>query len=437
LQFFLCSVYVPMCTEKINIPIGPCGGMCLSVKRRCEPVLKEFGFAWPDSLNCSKFPPQNDHNHMCMEGPGDEEVPLHSKTSLQPGEECHGMGSNSDQYIWVKRSLSCVLKCGYDAGLYSRSAKEFTDIWMAIWASLCFISTAFTVLTFLIDSSRFSYPERPIIFLSMCYNIYSIAYIVRLTVGRERISCDFEEAAEPVLIQEGLKNTGCAIIFLLMYFFGMASSIWWVILTLTWFLAAGLKWGHEAIEMHSSYFHIAAWAIPAVKTIVILIMRLVDADELTGLCYVGNQNLDALTGFVVAPLFTYLVIGTLFIAAGLVALFKIRSNLQKDGTKTDKLERLMVKIGVFSVLYTVPATCVIACYFYEISNWAIFRYSADDSNMAVEMLKIFMSLLVGITSGMWIWSAKTLHTWQKCSNRLVNSGKVKREKRTDGWVKPG
>lgn len=118
-----------------------------------------------------------------------------------------------------------------------------------------------------------------------------------------------------------------------MYFFGMASSIWWVILTLTWFLAAGLKWGHEAIEMHSSYFHIAAWAIPAVKTIVILIMRLVDADELTGLCYVGNQNLDALTGFVVAPLFTYLVIGTLFIAAGLVALFKSGPIFKKTGQR--------------------------------------------------------------------------------------------------------
>lgn len=85
----------------------------------------------------------------------------------------------------------------------------------------------------------------------------------------------------------------------------------WVILTLTWFLAAGLKWGHEAIEMHSSYFHIAAWAIPAVKTIVILIMRLVDADDLTGLCYVGNQQQEALTGFVVAPLATYLLIGEL------------------------------------------------------------------------------------------------------------------------------
>ncbi len=133
------------------------------------------------------------------------------------------------------------------------------------------------------------------------------AHLLRL--GRSGCAC-----ASP----RGVESTGCAIVFLLAYFFGMASSIWWVILTLTWFLAAGLKWGHEAIEMHSSYFHIAAWAIPAVKTIVILIMRLVDADDLSGMCYVGNQNLDALTGFVVAPLFTYLVIGTLFIAAGLV-----------------------------------------------------------------------------------------------------------------------
>ncbi|CDR00974.1 unnamed protein product, partial [Oncorhynchus mykiss] len=262
---------------------------------------------------------------------------------------------------------------------------------------------------------------------------------VRLTLGRERVSCDLEEAAVPVLVQEGLKSTGCAIVFLLLYFFGMASSLWWVILTLTWFLAAGLKWGHEAIEMHSSYFHIAAWAIPAVKTIVILIMRLVDADDLTGLCYVGNLQQEALTGFVVAPLATYLLIGTLFICAGLVALFKIRSNLQKDGAKTDKLERLMVKIGVFSVLYMVPASTVIGCYLYQLSHWGDFRASARDSYVAAEMLRIFMSLLVGITSGMWIWSAKTLHTWKRCSARLWRDGRAGRGKRApgDSWIKPG
>ncbi|KAK5608851.1 Frizzled-4 [Crenichthys baileyi] len=391
--FFLCSVYVPMCTDKVPIPIGPCKSMCLSVKKKCLPVLHEFGFIWPEVLNCSLFPPLNDHNHMCMEGPGDEDPPYQPVRHPPHQEECHALGSAPEQYTWLKQTESCTLQCGYDSGLYRRGAKVFTDAWMAVWAVLCFLSTTLTVLTFLLDSQRFSYPERPIIFLSMCCNLYSVAYL------------------------EGLKSTGCAIVFLLLYFFGMASSLWWVILTLTWFLAAGLKWGHEAIEMHSSYFHIAAWAIPAVKTIQ-----------------------EALTGFVVAPLATYLLIGTLFICAGLVALFKIRSNLQKDGAKTDKLERLMVKIGVFSILYTVPASTVIGCYLYQLSNWEEFKTSPRDSYVASEMLRIFMSLLVGITSGMWIWSAKTLHTWQRCSTRLLKHSRASRGgKRVPGesWIKPG
>ena len=87
--------------------------------------------------------------------------------------------------------------------------------------------------------------------------------------------------------------------------------------------------------------------------------------SLQGLCYVGNQDRAALTGFVLGPLIAYLLIGTIFILAGFLALFKIRHNLKQDGTNIRKLEKLMAKIGIFSVLYTVPATCVIGCYFYE------------------------------------------------------------------------
>ena len=46
-------------------------------------------------------------------------------------------------------------------------------------------------------------------------------------------------------------KVACAIVFLLIYYFGMASCVWWVILTVTWFLAAGLKWGNEAITKHT------------------------------------------------------------------------------------------------------------------------------------------------------------------------------------------
>ncbi|XP_071955728.1 frizzled-4-like [Antedon mediterranea] len=445
LKFFLCSVHVPMCTEQLDKPIGACAPMCERVKRKCEPVLNEFGFPWPASLNCSRFPQKNIEGNLCMPGP--EETEEDKEVGLPPHPNRPGLDNNGhlitlpggeisletcrhkpsqEKWIYVKRYGDCSLKCDQDF-LFTESQKDFARLWMAIWSCLCFISTLVTVLTFMIEPSRFRYPERPIIFLAICYFMCSIAYIVRLVAGREAIACDEENGVKFLILKE-LENTGCAITFLLLYFFGMASSLWWVILTLTWFLAAGLKWGHEAIEMHSSYFHFGAWGIPAIKTIVILVMRVVDADELTGMCYVGNHNSEALTGFVIAPLFTYLAAGTLFLLTGFVSLFKIRSVMKNDGTKTDKLERLMVKIGVFSLLYTVPATIVIACCFYERSNYDTWMMGLPNPNIELFMLKIFMCVVVGITSGMWIWSTKTLVSWTRFSKKLsVKQSNVKYE----------
>lgn len=60
---------------------------------------------------------------------------------------------------------------------------------MTGWAWLCFLSTLFTLLTFWVDPNRFRYPERPIVFLALCYNLVAIAYIVRGAVGPEFIGC--------------------------------------------------------------------------------------------------------------------------------------------------------------------------------------------------------------------------------------------------------
>lgn len=122
----------------------------------------------------------------------------------------------------------------------------------------------------------FRYPERPIIFLSVCYMMVSIVYVIGWIAGDE-ISCrppfpssSFHPVETVSTITQGTKYEWCTLLFMVLYFFGMAASIWWVILTLTWFLAATLKWGHEAIEAHSQYFHFFAWAIPAIKTVIIL-----------------------------------------------------------------------------------------------------------------------------------------------------------------------
>ncbi|XP_078522478.1 frizzled-10 [Lissotriton helveticus] len=457
LKFFLCSLYAPMCTEQVSTPIPACRVMCEQARLRCSPIMEQFNFRWPDSLDCSRLPNKNDPNYLCMEAPtnGSDEAPRGAsmlppvpRAPQRPGGALEppprdppprATCENPGKFHHVEKSGSCAPLCAPGVDVYwSREDKDFAAIWTAVWSVLCFLSSAFTVLTFLIDPQRFRYPERPVIFLSMCYCVYSVGYLIRLFAGPESIACD-RDGGQLYVIQEGLESTGCTIVFLVLYFFGMASSLWWVILTLTWFLAAGKKWGHEAIEANSSYFHLAAWAIPAVKTILILVMRRVAGDELTGLCYVGSMDVSALTGFVLVPLACYLVLGTSFILSGFVALFHIRRVMKTGGENTDKLEKLMVRIGVFSVLYTVPATCVIACYFYERLNMAHWRTlatqercrpdartGAPDCAMArslpaveIFMVKIFMLLIVGSTSGMWIWTSKTLQSWQNvCSTRL-------------------
>lgn len=54
LQFFLCLLYVPLCTI-LDQPIPPCQSLCKSA-RNCETSMKTFGYDWPENLECSKFP---------------------------------------------------------------------------------------------------------------------------------------------------------------------------------------------------------------------------------------------------------------------------------------------------------------------------------------------------------------------------------------------
>lgn len=158
----------------------------------------------------------------------------------------------------------------------------------------------------------------------------------------------------------------CLVSFSLIYYFTMASNVWWCVVSLTWFLAAGLKWGTESIAQYRTHFHLVAWTLPLVQTLAVLSQSLVDADPLTGICGVGNTQLAALRIYSLIPSSAYLLVGVTFLGVGFVALFNIRRSLiRREHRRSQKLEKLMIRIGVFSILFTVPATCVIACEYYE------------------------------------------------------------------------
>ncbi|XP_018645051.1 frizzled, putative [Schistosoma mansoni] len=359
--------------------------------------------------------------------------------------------------VWMKPPFNevitgdisgCLPSC-HSPTFSNQSDKTFATFWLGLWAVLCILSTLATVTTFLADPSRFQYPERPIIYLSACYFMIALGYLIRVGMGHEAIACD-----GPILRISTTGPAQCSVVFLLTYVFGMASSVWWVILTLTWFLAAGLKWGTEAIAKYSQIYHFFAWFLPGTKAIIILILSAIDGDPIGGLCTVGSIHLNYLRLFILIPMCIYLTLGTIFLLAGFVALFKIRNEIKlqtRGHLKTDKLEKLMIRIGIFGVLYTVPATIVIACYCYELYNRDIWNkahncpsddgftlhinppiYANVQPEYAIFMLKYFMSLVVGITSGFWIWSSKTVNSWQLCLKRVFSRSYQSNSKRNQG-----
>lgn len=459
LKFFLCSMYAPICLPDYQNPLPPCQELCKRAREGCEPIMNHYEFKWPERMDCSAFPKQGSGT-LCMDQPNTSNSTNkpQSKGKLlkpckgsknctsPPGDarkgtrECkchcqHPLVFMGDREMLppFNRSVAGVGNCAYPCKetFFVPDEKEFATIWITLWSGLCAASTLMTLTTFFIETERFKYPERPIVFLSACYFLVSIGYLIRVGFGHEEVACE-----SGIIRYSSTGPSLCTLVFLLVYFFGMASSIWWVVLSLTWFLAAGLKWGNEAIASYAQYFHIAAWLIPTFQTLAVLLSGAVDGDPFSGICSVGNMNMENLRTFVLGPLVLYLILGTSFLLAGFVSLFRIRNVIKKQGgagagSKADKLEKLMIRIGIFSVLYTVPATIVIGCHLYENTfheEWLkSIACTCPSTNVtpikikpiySVLMLKYFMALAVGITSGVWIWSGKTLDSWRRLWRRI-------------------
>lgn len=448
LKFFLCSVYTPICLEDYGRPLPACRSVCERARHGCAPLMEEYGFKWPERMACEKLPKLGDPDNLCMEEPAKAhdseptEPPRrpHYKNRCKDPKNCEGaavgggtssggecvcncraplLPRQSNTSLLLAAGLPhCALPCR--GAFFTPEEKEFAAVWIALWSGLCAASTLMTLTTFLVDSQRFKYPERPIVYLSACYFMVSLGYLARLAIGHEEVACD-----GPAIITSATGASACTLVFVLVYFFGMASSIWWVILSFAWFLAAGLKWGNEAIAGHAQYYHLFAWLVPAAKTVLVLLAGAVDGDSVAGICSVGNSSPENLRRYVLAPLTVYFALGAAFLLAGFVSLFRIRSVIKRQGGggKADKLEKLMIRIGVFSVLYAVPAGAVIACAAYEAAartSWLRqlscgphCAGSGSSPLYAVLVLKYFMALAVGITSGVWIWSGKTLESWRR------------------------
>ena len=69
------------------------------------------------------------------------------------------------------------------------------------------------------------------------------------------------------------ENQWCAVIFSLIYFPTVASLVWFVILTYTWFVTqrrTDPQCARQVLDKQRSFFHLAAWCLPLVLSVACL-----------------------------------------------------------------------------------------------------------------------------------------------------------------------
>ena len=318
---------------------------------------------------------------------------------------------------------------------FGQAERVFAKGWLAFWATGCFISTLVTLLTFLLDPSRFHYPWRPVIYLALSFNLHAAGYIFSLILGRMLVTCPRNEFVS-ISISWHWEHVPCLLIFSVLYYTMIAAFLWWLVLAFCWFLASSFKWSNEAVGHLAPFFHVLAWVLPLLLTISLMAARVVSADELTATCFIvrdqSTRSFLALLIGVILPLIICLVIGVVFLVIGFVSTLKIHSFMREGGKEKESLilEKLMIRIGIFVTVYIIPAAVVIGCFVYELEsrpNWTTLDTcpSCPKPNTAVFMVRLFMFLLIGVLTGVWIWSRKTLNLWLSLPQRIRNCGASK------------
>ncbi|KAL3085018.1 hypothetical protein niasHS_010087 [Heterodera schachtii] len=430
-KFFLCTLFTPVCTI-LNEPIPPCRHLCLSAKSGCETLMRKFGYQWPEIFDCDKMPESRDG--MCVGESKTEETDSGASADGKGAEESTERGGKwamecpHTMKVLSKRSHSllianhsidhCSLPCHGDGivpTFFGVHIRHYLRLWTGAWAVTCCVCCAFTIITFLIDIERFEFPEKAIFYMAICYLLVSATYMVGL-VEEDSLSCAVSSATKQQLVTQGNENILCSVVAVVHYFFNFAGTLWWLVLCFSWFLVTTLKWGEAPVGQFS-------------------------------------LNLPII--------FPLLCVGLVLFASGFVSILRIRSYIKghrfvankfEQTDASDKLSKLMFRIGCFSLIYVLPMAVGIFCAFYQTENighWLTNWYSTrclhaqrsafgfthpraqcpvgDDVQLSRQpdpvlfFLKYLSHFSIGIACVVWTLNGKTVASYGDFLARLFSS----------------
>lgn len=469
LKLYLCTVYAPMCFDQVNgskpVSLLPCRSLCESALKDCLTHLRQsFRHNWPQTLQCDKLPVRNIGGVDCVGKDDDtKQYSTDSKSDSSGSEASSSTITRNLSFICPKNFelnsytlhlngktySNCALPC--EDVLLDKTSAQIVKFTVGILAIVCLASTIFTCLTFIVDTKRFKYPARPIIIIAFCQLIVAACYLLGFLTN-SKIACN--DPTEPPkslpnmrmirTVTMGNKKGSCTLQFMVLYFFQMSTLLWWLMMTISWYMIATLEWAPEAVSGVSRYFHVFSWTAPALLTIYLSVLGDIEGDPLTGTCYASMSNQETIKAFVMYPLLICVVAGCIFLLIGFKSLWERRETLKREyGKQRYAHDKLVMRIGFFSMFFTIFSGILFYCHYYEQSNlntWMLSwltnicknreysipcplkDFSGHGPHYSAFILKHVATMAVGIISALFMLSERTWTMYQEevglCNYRL-------------------
>jgi len=392
LKLFLCGTYKPSCHAEANhLIIQPCKSMCQHVYKRCYSLMLKFNLKWNTELNCSRF--LDDKSDSCMKDTGYlKDYPLsadfseyekkinflyeriiYSKnnitkkmmatTKISSTTTRNRKDLNQNKYVCTLNKTiknKCFLKCDANI-LYNINEKITTRRFVFVLSVLCLLSTCLALLIYFLNTINYEYPNILFIFMSFCYLIQSIVHLVALILGQNVTSCQKLSTSQYVYLNnESDSNNYCLIVLILVYYFRMASLLYWLLIAICWFIIIQFNLTSNKINQFSiRYSHFIVWLVPcSIVFMIIFTYSGNNMSELTGLCIIGEMNKNAILSYLIIPSSIYLFLGLIALSLGYIKIIKFNSYQRKKFNQ----------IGLSISLTAIPFIIITSCEIYEYLN---------------------------------------------------------------------
>lgn len=444
--FLFCSSLFPLCSANAPRPVQPCRSLCEQVRKDCFSDAV-FSKLWPAYLDCRTLPQPENHG-LCMQVPPEAsgsveknftnpsvappaplkpwsifnlpQLPLIEPGATRPTQQHHHHNSQQQHTVIVPVGCpanytleydQCVPKCGpsIDA-MYTGRQKETVEFWTLILSAGCFIFTLMSLVTFWTKATKFEYPDRPLLFMTLCYNLMGLCYLERTILHNPRKELiDLMEFRQDCTI-----TSQCLAYYIIKNYLLISATMWWLIFGVCWYLSTAKQWSCEALEKKSGLFHVMAWVVPFASPISALLRGNIQKFELTNFC--------TAKGFTEIPALILLIVGAVLIFLALVALKRLKSTWNQSET----LSKVFTRVLLFAIIYLIPALSALICTFFERIENPVEPCNSNTIcapppkfSILPTLLKLILTLVGGSTTGIWLWSKQSTDLNKKSS--LVGS----------------